>query len=75
MAETIRYSIVKTAGKAAPSIIVLVLVRVLKIALDAAGVAIDDATLYTIAIAGIGAVTSFINWLKHRKDGKTENGK
>ena len=69
MAETIKYSISKTLGKAAPSIIVLVLVRVLKIALDAAGVTIDDTTLYSIAMAGVGAVTSFINWLKHRKDG------
>ena len=61
------YSITKTAAKAAPSFIIILLVQAAKAALHAAGITIDDAQLYTVALAGTGALSAFINWLKNRK--------
>ena len=61
------YSIQKTIVKAAPSFITLIIVNALRAALQAAGITIDDQTLFSIAIAGAGAVTALINWIKNRK--------
>jgi len=61
------YSFAKTVTKAAPPFIVIILENALKAALNAAGIALDDQTLYAIALAGLGAVTGFINWIKNRK--------
>jgi hypothetical protein len=61
------YSVMKTAGKAAPSFVIIILVNAIMAALKQAGVTIEDSVVYNIAIAGVGAVASFINWLKHHK--------
>jgi GTP cyclohydrolase I len=65
--EQLKYSIAKTATKAAPPFIIIILVNAMKAALNAGGITIDDQTLYTIALSGLGAVSAFINWIKNRK--------
>lgn len=62
------YQISKTAGKAAPALITIILVNAIQAALKAAGITLDDTTIWTIATAGLGGFTAFINWIKHRKD-------
>ena len=61
------YSPGKTAWKAAPPFIIIVLVNAAKAALQAAGIIVDDTTLFSAALAGYGALTGFINWIKNRK--------
>lgn len=64
------YSIQKTATKAAPPFIIMLIVQAAKAALQSTGVTIDDTTLYTIALGGYGAIIGFINYLKNRNKGK-----
>lgn len=61
------YSITKTAAKAAPSFVVILLVQAAKAALQAAGITIEESQLYAVALSGMGALTAFINWMKNRK--------
>ena len=70
MAENTTYSIGKTATKAAPPLFVILLVPAAKAALSAAGITIDDTTLYTIALYGFSAIIGIINYLKNRNKGK-----
>lgn len=70
MSEITSYSFGKTATKAAPPLILIILVQAAKAALSASGITIDDATLYTIALGGYGAIIGFINYLKNRNKGK-----
>lgn len=65
-----KYSIGKTASKAAPPFIVLLLVPALKAALEAAGITLDDQNLYSIVLAGYGSIIGLINWLKNKNRGK-----
>jgi flagellar biosynthesis protein FliQ len=62
-----KYSIAKTAQKAAPPLVVIILVNALKAALQQAGISIDDQTLFTAALAGYAGFTALINWIKNRK--------
>lgn len=64
------YSIGKTATKAAPPLLLIVLIPAAKAALAAAGITLDEQTLYTIALGGYGAILAFINWIKNRNKGK-----
>jgi len=65
--ETSAYKIEKTAAKAAPAFVVIILANAAKAALQAAGITcIDDQTIFNIALAGAGAVLAFINWIKNR---------
>jgi len=62
-----KYSIGKTALKATPPFIVIILVNAAKAALQQAGINIDDQTLYTIALTASGAYMALLNWNKNRK--------
>jgi hypothetical protein len=64
------YSGLKTAAKAAPAFIMILVVQAAKAAAAAAGITIDDATLTSIALAGYGGLMALINWIKNRKKGK-----
>lgn len=68
--DTNTYSIGKTATKAAPPLLLIVLIPAAKAALAAAGITLDEQTLYTIALGGYGAILAFINWIKNRNKGK-----
>ena len=65
--KTTIYSAGKTAWKAAPPFVIIILVNSAKAALAAAGITIDDQTLYTAALSGYGAIAGLINWIKNRK--------
>lgn len=66
--ETVKkYSIGKTALKATPPFIVILLINATKAALQQAGITIDDQTLFTIGLAGYGGYVALINWIKNRK--------
>lgn len=65
-----KYSFGKTASKAAPPFLVLLLVPALKAALTAAGITLSDQDLYSIVLAGYGSVIALINWLKNKNRGK-----
>jgi hypothetical protein len=62
-----KYSIGKTAQKAAPPFVVLILANAAKAALKQAGIEIDDQTLFNIYLAGCGAYLALANWIKNRK--------
>jgi len=61
------YSIAKTATKAVPPFIIIILVNATKAALSAAGITVDDQTLFSATLAGYGVYAAFINWIKNRK--------
>jgi len=65
--EIKKYSIGKTATKAIPPFIVILIVNAAKAALNQAGITIDDQTLFNIGLAGYGALTALLNWIKNRK--------
>jgi hypothetical protein len=62
-----KYSIGKTALKATPPFIVILIVNAAKAALQQAGITIDDQTLFTIGLAGYGGYVALMNWIKNRK--------
>ena len=61
-----KYSIAKTAYKAAPPFILIILVNAIKASLHAVNITISDQDIYTVALAGYGAVSAFINWIKNK---------
>ena len=70
MSDKNTYSIAKTATKAAPPLLVLLLVPAAKALLSAAGITMDDQQLYTIALSSYGGIIALLNWIKNRKKGK-----
>ena len=64
------YSIAKTATKAAPAFIMILLVQAAKAAAAAAGITIDETTLTSAILAGYGAIIALVNWIKNRNKGK-----
>jgi len=72
MIET-SYSLSKTATKAAPPLLVILLVPAAKAALAAAGITLDDTALYSTALAVYGALIGLFNWTKNRNKGKKPN--
>lgn len=62
-----KYDLGLTLKKAAYPLIVVAVVESAYAALVAAGVSIDKALLYTVAMSGYAALIGFINWLKNKK--------
>ena len=62
-----KYQPIKTAGKAVPPLLLVILVRAAIAALSQAGIEIDENTIWTIAAGGYGVLVAFINWKKNHK--------
>jgi hypothetical protein len=65
-----KYDLGVTVKKAGYPLLVIALVESAYAALVAAGVHVDKALLYTVAVSGYSAIIAFINWIKNHKKGK-----
>jgi hypothetical protein len=61
------YSAKKTAGKAVPPLILIIVIRAAIAAVESAGIKIDENIFWTVATGGYAALVSFVNWLKNHK--------
>ena len=65
-----KYNPLLTAKKASPPFLLILIIQAATAAAKAAGIEIDETTIYSIALAGYGGLIAFLNWLKNRKKGK-----
>jgi hypothetical protein len=64
------YNPYKTARKASPPLIIIILVRAVIEAARQAGIEIDENAVWEIAGAGYAGLIALINWIKNHKKGK-----
>jgi hypothetical protein len=60
------YSFTKTVTKAAPPILIVIIVRTLATAIEQYGIKMNEADIIALAVAGYGVIIGFKNWLKNR---------
>jgi hypothetical protein len=60
------YSFTKTVTKAAPPILIVIIVRTLVTSIEQYGIKMNEADIIALAVAGYGVVIGFKNWLKNR---------
>jgi hypothetical protein len=60
------YSFTKTVTKAAPPILIVIILRTLAKAIEQYGIKMNEADIIALAVAGYGVVIGFKNWLKNR---------
>ncbi len=65
-----KYNPFKTARKAAPPLIVIILVRAAMEAAKTAGIHIDESVFWETAALGYSTIIALINWIKNHKKGK-----
>jgi hypothetical protein len=63
------YQVTKTISKAAPPLVLIVLIQSLKAALSGTNIDISDDVIYTTALAIYGGYIGLVNWIKNRKKG------
>jgi len=63
------YKVIKTISKAAPPLVLIVLIQSLKVALSGTNVQLSDDLLYSAALALYGGYIGLVNWIKNRKKG------
>lgn len=66
------YTVTKTITKAAPPLVLIILIQSLKAALRGQDVQLSDDLLYNAALAIYGGYIGLVNWIKNRKKGKAE---
>jgi hypothetical protein len=63
------YTVTKTISKAAPPIVLIILIQSLKAALKGQNIEVSDDIIYNAALALYGGYTGLVNWIKNRKKG------
>jgi hypothetical protein len=65
------YAVTKTISKAAPPLVLIILVQVLKGMLSGTNTEVSDDIIYSAALALCSGYLGLVNWIKNRKKGKT----
>jgi hypothetical protein len=69
------YKVSKTIAKAAPPLVLIVLIQALKAALSATNTQLSDDILYGAALAIYGGYIGLVNWIKNHKKKPGETAK